>query len=274
MFETVDTNEKSQIKDLQVVGGTTPSSTLGYIRNYKGYVDATSSYLISDASLNVPACASFQMIKNEEGSGPDPASGSQTTFKKLTANPGDTIMATYKENGHISKPNTLDAVVGPIYWFGSTEDKVPMLSEVMKWTSNGKGGNGEGFAIGSSTDFDDGICVEDNGTEIALARQPAQDCRATFRIPQNIKKGKTLTVYWVWDYSGHFGPNGNNGTPDKPNPHTEWYTSCMDIDIGGGKNEARDLPPPASNNDSSTSNVSYNYPRNLVHRSAKFRAAL
>jgi hypothetical protein len=262
-----------QVGNMQVVGGTTPSSTLGYIRNYKGHVDATSSYLISDPALNVPACAPFQMTKNEVGSGPDPASGATVEYPKLSANPGDTIMATYKENGHISKPNAPDAVVGPIYWFGTTSDEVPMLSEVMKWTADGKGGNGQGFAMGTPTSFDDGVCVEDNGTPIALSRQPAQDCRATFRIPESAEKGQTLTVFWVWDYSGHHGPHGPGGTAENPVPFTEWYTSCLDIDIGTGNVQTRSTGSVASN-DSTAPNTSYKYPRDLVHRSAKFRAAL
>jgi hypothetical protein len=136
-------------------------------------------------------------------------------------------MGTYLENGHISKPNAPDAFSGIIYWFGTTDQSLtPTLAEVLKWTADSSLGNGSGRLLAPISDFDDGTCAEDNSTPLSQKRRAAGGggpCKSTFKIPEDVKPGQPLTVFWVWDFSSHFGPEEKN--------HVEWYTSCADIDI-------------------------------------------
>ena len=91
-----------------------------------------------------------------------------------------------------------------------------------------KGGDAQGVLLAGPLNFDDGACVEDNGTPEALKRKAAGGggpCKSNFKLPENLQPGSVYTVYWVWDFSLHFGPAKVG--------HTEWYTSCVDIKIGG-----------------------------------------
>lgn len=256
----------TQIDSVAVTGGSIPTGDLGFIRNYKGHVDATSNYRIEDPSLEMSVCAPFQQEADQEG-------GSE--FPRLVASPGDTITATYTENGHISKPEAADAVPGDIFWFGTTEtmsgDSIPTLKEVMEWTADGSGGNGKGFKMSGATDFDDTRCIEDNGTPIALQRQPAQACQSSFRLPQDIDS-EHLTVFWVWDFSAKLGIAAAE-------THTEWYTSCMDFVMKSDTAATQNVPTTEapSSNDSvlqAAPGSNENSRRSLVYRSAKFAAAL
>ncbi|KAI5780052.1 hypothetical protein EDC01DRAFT_669051 [Geopyxis carbonaria] len=209
----------SWIDDLTVVGGSIPTGTKGYIRNYQGHYDDTSFYRIEDPSLNVAACAPFQQELNQY---PNPQ------YPQLTAAPGDWVLGTYTENGHISKPPVPDSNLGQIFWYATTHnDLKPTLRQVIDWTADGKGGDGKGMLLVQPTSFDDGVCIEDNGTPEALKRKAANGggpCKSSFKIPETTQSGSTLTVFWVWNFSGQFGP--------KKVGHTEWYTSCIDIKIG------------------------------------------
>ena len=145
----------------------------------------------------------------------------------MSASPGDSIQGTYLENGHISKPDAPDGTPGTIYWFGTANAKPDdTLANVKQWTVDGKGGDGRGRLLANPSNFDDGTCVEPNGTPIANQRKAAGGggpCKSAFKLPQDAKVGSTFTVYWVWDYSNHFGPTKKG--------HVEWYTSCMDIQV-------------------------------------------
>jgi len=205
-----------------VVGGSSIASELGtkgYIRNYQGHVDSTSSYRIEDPTLNVPACAQFQQ---------DPTAYSNAEYPQLTALAGDFVQGTYLENGHISKKELPETQSGDIYWFGTTRtDLKPTLAEVMAW----RNGSSDGVLLAGPADFDDGTCVEDNGTPEAIKRKAAGGggpCKSSFKLPENLQPGSVYTVFWVWDFSLHFGPQKVG--------HTEWYTSCVDIKIGGAAN--------------------------------------
>lgn len=69
----------------------------------------------------------------------------------------------------------------------------------MTWTTDGKGGDGKGRLLSGPTRFDNGRCVEDNGSEISKARIAAGGggpCFTGFSIPQDVKSD-LYTVYWV-----------------------------------------------------------------------------
>lgn len=204
---------------------TSKVGTKGYIRNYQGHVDSTSSYLVP--SVDGPACANFQQTYS---SNPNPL------YPQLTAAPGDFIEGTYSDNGHVTKPPTPESESGIVYWYGTTDGStVPSLSEVIQWTADGKGGSGKGRLLSGPANYDDGVCAEGNGSPIAQQRHappgPGILCKDSFTLPEDLKDGSVYTVFWVWDFSLHFGPKYK-----AENNHVEWYTSCADIKIsrGGG----------------------------------------
>lgn len=147
----------------------------------------------------------------------------------LSAAPGSLVQALYTENGHISLPNSPKQKSGTIYWYGTKSPKDnEKLADIRSWTENGQGGDKRGVLLGKPSDFDDGVCVEQNPSAISRTRVAAGgggSCKSVFKVPEGLKDGDIYTVYWVWDFSEHFGEQAD------PNAPAEWYTSCMDIKI-------------------------------------------
>ncbi|RVD86800.1 uncharacterized protein DFL_005057 [Arthrobotrys flagrans] len=216
----------------------TNSPAKGYIRNYVGrqstQIDELTTYRILDLSSNQPVCPPGST-----------SPGQSSEFPKLKATPGDLIKASYLENGHIWQTlagiNGPDAKPGTIYWYGTQTPKSDRdIASVLEWTLDGKGGDGEGFLL-ADTPFDDRVCIE-TGHEDAEAGRVAGACSSYFRLPETAEVGKDFTVYWLWDYTEHFGP---------PKPgFIEWYSSCMDITVVSkaealkeAKNARRDTQP-------------------------------
>lgn len=91
------------------------------------------------------------------------------------------------------------------------------MDDVLKWNMDGTGGDGDGILL-ASTNFDDGTCIE-VGQEIKTGRKGGP-CKSYFRLPKDAMAGQDYTVYWLWDYSLHFG----NTVPG----HVEvWKTSSF-----------------------------------------------
>lgn len=163
------------------------------------------------------------------------------------------MVAFHTENGHVSLPATSSSKSGRTYWFGTTnQQKIPTLGDVLKWKDAGVEEDGPGQYMGAST-YDDGKCAEPNRSPISAQRgvgptgvgKPCKD--SGFDIPKGLKPGTILTVYWVWDFSEHFGPNPNffevrpleSESRVSPAQKTlseivQWYSSCLDIDIIAG----------------------------------------
>ncbi|KAK6340398.1 hypothetical protein TWF730_002157 [Orbilia blumenaviensis] len=206
----------------------TSSPAKGYIRNFVGRqsteIDTATTFRILDLSSNQPVCPPG---RTEPGQ-------NEPNFPKLQATPGDLIKASYLENGHIWQ--TLAGINGPqakpgtIYWYGTQNPKADRdIASVLEWTRDGKGGDGEGVLL-EVTPFDDRVCIE-TGHEDAGEGRVGGACSSYFRLPKTAEVGKDFTVYWLWDYTEHFGP---------PKPgYLEWYSSCMDISVVS-KAEARD----------------------------------
>jgi hypothetical protein len=196
----------------------------------EGHNDATAVYLITTPDLKSNICRPSQ-----QNPGPNNAK-----FPRLTASPGDLIQGTYLENGHISKPDAKDGTPGTLYWYGTANAKPDdTLANVKQWTQDGKGGDKRGRLLAKPSDFDDGTCIENNETPIAKQRKAAGGggaCKSVFKLPEDAVVGSTYTVYWVWDFSNHFGPTKKG--------HVEWYTSCMDIQVVARKTK-RGLVPSA-----------------------------
>lgn len=161
-------------------------------------IDELTTYRILDLSSNQPVCPPGST-----------SPGQSSEFPKLKATPGDLIKASYLENGHIWQTlagiNGPDAKPGTIYWYGTQTPKSDRdIASVLEWTLDGKGGDGEGFLL-ADTPFDDRVCIE-TGHEDAEAGRVAGACSSYFRLPETAEVGKDFTVYWLWDYTEHFGP--------------------------------------------------------------------
>lgn len=239
-------NAHSWIDYLKVRG----SPIEGHIRNYIGSDWDTAGHHIQDPTLEQPICSKRQSEKNLEG-----VYGGKT-FHKLTASPADTIDGFWLENGHISQPHP-GSDIGQIQYFGTFSEEIPTLKTVLGWPEYRSGENQAGFTLSPKKSFDDSTCYEKNpNLATPPGRVQGQDCTQSFVIPADIGTDKTLTVFWVWDFSGK---NGN------AHAHTEWYTSCLDIALTA-KGQSRE-------NHETTEDIP-EMKRGLLTRSAKFAAAL
>lgn len=165
-------------------------------------VDTHNSYLMS--STRVPVCKLNQQSPKNS-----------VSFPRLKAAPGDRVVAFHTENGHVSLPATSSSKSGVTYWFGTTnQQKVPTLGDVLEWRDAGEEEDGPGQYLGAST-YDDGKCAEPNQSPISAQRGVGprgvgKACKDSgFDIPKGLKPGTIFTVYWVWDFSEHFGLNPN-----------------------------------------------------------------
>ncbi|PPJ50016.1 hypothetical protein CBER1_06781 [Cercospora berteroae] len=165
-----------------------------------------------------------------------------TTFPKLKVSPGDYVAMKYLENGHVSLPWNITGKPyggGSVFVFGTTKPSAEeKIGDVMQWTRDGKGGNGNGWLM-AAQNFDDGRCHQINCGSISQERQILQPnhvagqptstveswCENDVLIPENVAPG-TLTTYWVWD----FGTESNRDC-NTPAGKDEYYTTCADFDI-------------------------------------------
>lgn len=172
-------------------------------------------------------------------------------YPRLKAVPGMHIALRYSENGHVSLNGTKDEDTnkfkpskgGTVFIYGTTNPKEDeLLLNVLKWTEDGTGGNGQGVLLGTN-DFDDGRCYESNNSPIAKARAAANPsyamgqtgqgngmfsipCESNIVFPKTAAAGKPYTLYWVWQWNT---PPGLD--PGRPLGKDEYYTTCMDVDV-------------------------------------------
>jgi len=252
LLAAVGVHSHSWIDDLQVVGGSSPTGKKGYIRNYDGHVDGTASYRINGPD-------EFAVFDRQR----TPKTYPKPEYPMLEARPGDYVMGTYTENGHISKDNP--ARPGNTWWFlldPSINTANLKMSTVVSWTRNQPPAN-EARILSGPIPYDDGVCIEANDSELAKARLAVGGggpCKSTFKIPEDTKTD-TITVLWVWDFSGKFNGSG-----------FEWYTSVADIkiSIGNGSVTAKSI-------EGTTPDAVKSDPKRLKRRmvaSAKFRRHL
>ena len=159
-------------------------------------VDVATTYRLLSITTNLNVCKD-----NQE------SPGQLSGFPLLSAYPGDLVQSNYLENGHIWKElehvDPAGSNSGIIYWYGTQNQKSDRtIDEVLKWNRAGTGGDKEGMLL-STSNFDDGTCIE-AGQEAATNRTGGP-CTSYFRVPESAEPGKLFTIYWVWDYSKHFG---------------------------------------------------------------------
>jgi hypothetical protein len=172
-------------------------------------------------------------------------------YPRLKAVPGMHIALRYSENGHVSLNGTKGEDTnkwkaskgGTIFIYGTVNPKEDeKLVNVLQWTQDGTGGNGQGVLLGTN-DFDDGRCYESNGSPIANARAAANPsyaegqtgqgtgqfglpCESNILLPKNVAAGKPYTLYWVWQWN-----TPANLDPNRPKGQDQYYTTCMDVDV-------------------------------------------
>ncbi|KAK6539486.1 hypothetical protein TWF694_009708 [Orbilia ellipsospora] len=230
--------------------------TPGYIREYVG---RASPQIDTLTTTRFTTLTSSQNVCSDRTKSP----GQIANFPKLKATPGDLVQAQYLENGHIWQ--TLDGQNGPkanpgtIYWYGTQNPRSDRnITSVLEWTKDGKGGDGQGVLL-DITPFDDGVCIE-VGHENAGPGRVSGPCKSYFRLPTNVQVGKDYTVYWLWDYSLHFGP--------KPG-YVEWYSACMDISIvSNGKRAPTTTSASAAAKSTPSKNVA---PKPAVNKAAALK---
>ncbi|KAF2458423.1 hypothetical protein BDY21DRAFT_363308 [Lineolata rhizophorae] len=162
-------------------------------------------------------------------------------YPRLQTHPGEFVAMRYMENGHVTKPSgTLGKPPGngTAFVFGTTEPREDeTLMNVLQWTSDGTGGDGRGRLL-AANNFDDGRCYQLSDQAISQARSsdhPNLDangavmelmCDTNAQVPDSLRAGDTLAVYWVWQWPTI--PGEVDGLPDGKD---EYYTTCNDFDI-------------------------------------------
>jgi hypothetical protein len=138
-------------------------------------------------------------------------------FPMLSAAPGDFVAIKYRENGHVSRPDKTNPNKpvnrGTVYLYGTTENdlsNVALMDVHLKWTADGKGGNGKGKLL-ATRNYDDGQCHEiipaDGDFEGItgyrmefVSKADSLLCQSDLKIPEDAPVGKVYTVIWVWDW--------------------------------------------------------------------------
>ena len=184
-------------------------------------------------------------------------------FPKLKAAPGDFVAIQYAENGHVTKSDGTNPNKpinrGTIYLYGTTENDLSSTSFIdvhLKWTADGKGGNGKGKLL-ATRNYDDGQCheAEPRGPDgksfdsdgilsyrkSHISNAEALLCQSDVQIPLDAEVGKTYTIIWVWDWpdmsaQGVAVPpadyHANQTNSDEPYVTVpESYTGVVDYDI-------------------------------------------
>jgi hypothetical protein len=172
---------------------------------------------------------------------------SQDKYPRLQAVPGGFIAMRYMENGHVTLPgNQLGkpAHGGTVFVYGTTQPKEDeKIVNVLRWTQNGKGGDGRGVLL-TTNNFDDGRCYENNQTPVhqerakefpnyamgqADTKEPGNFplfCETNVQVPKTAATGKPYTIYWVWQWNTAPGID-----PGLKNGKDEYYSTCIDVDI-------------------------------------------
>lgn len=168
-------------------------------------------------------------------------------YPKLEVSPDTYVALRYLENGHVTQPwipAGKPAGSGTVFVYGTySPSATEKIVDVLSWTTDGKGGNGQGFLM-TAQNFDDGRCHQPNSAPISIERQmadtdgvPGQEswCETDLHIPADSKAGSTLTIYWIWSWQTSLMTEGAVCGKD------EYYTTCADVDIVGNTITAQSL---------------------------------
>jgi hypothetical protein len=146
----------------------------------------------------------------------------------LSARAGDTLLLLYQENGHVTKieqdPGHRNS--GAITVFGTSYPSPTDSLQHMTVES----GIVEGLSLLRESNFDDGVCYQDNGSEKANERKkmnhtrprlavegPDVWCSVEVTLPTSLSVSDVYTLYWIWNFDGA--------------DFVERYTTCIDVTI-------------------------------------------
>lgn len=146
---------------------------------------------------------------------------------RLVVKAGDAIVLLYQENGHVTKidDDPGHPSSGTVLVFGTS---YPSSADTFQGVMDPSENSSRPILLHSS-EFDDGVCYQENGTPKALERKALNYrphleiekadlwCGIGVRLPANIQSGTVYTLYWVWMFDG-IG-------------FIERYTTCIDVDI-------------------------------------------
>ncbi|KAL2271077.1 hypothetical protein VTJ83DRAFT_448 [Remersonia thermophila] len=149
--------------------------------------------------------------------GPLNAASYPPEFPMLSVAPGDWVAIRYRENGHVSRadsePMAKPVNRGTVYLYGTTHNDLSNVSFMdvhLKWTADGKGGDGKGRLL-ATRHYDDGQCHEaipatgDIAGIVASRRVftnvEAVLCQSDVQIPADAPVGSVYSIIWVWDWA-------------------------------------------------------------------------
>ena len=266
----ISASAHSWIEEYQVIG---PNGSYigdrGFSRGYIARTDPTfdgsfnSLWLLPPSDAVMPDGAVRLRINSSDTvcrPSQQTANYTNSEYPMLKAAPGDYVAMKYLENGHVTLPWTLPGKPpqgGTVYVFGTTQPNPgDKLADVMKWTTEGTGGNGRGRLL-AQQNFDDGRCHQLNDCTNSVERQGAYPnstpgqagsvnelwCETDVKLPDDLKSG-TYTTYWVWQW-----PTAPGKDCSLPTGKDEWYTTCADHQIiaPGADDEVKLADAPATN---------------------------
>lgn len=180
---------------------------VGYPRNYAGH-DADPSIttyktLVDDTSLL--ACGPSQRLQSYS-----------PQYPELQATAGSQLIATYQENGHVTKdklpPDGLPHP-GNYSWYILPVSSAPITFADLNATT----------LLSGPSDFDDGKCAVDAA---GIQGRPGPiTCLSKFTLPSTLQPGSSYQLVWWWDFT--------KLTAIDPS-YIEWYTTCLDVLIVEG----------------------------------------
>ncbi|AEO53380.1 hypothetical protein MYCTH_2294618 [Thermothelomyces thermophilus ATCC 42464] len=193
--------------------------------------------------------ANQKIVRDGQGTLTDSSYSDQ--FPMLSVAPGDFVAIKHRENGHVTRADKTNPMKpinrGTIYLYGTTENdlsNVNLMDVHLKWTADGKGGDGKGRLL-ATRNYDDGQCHEQKPADGDLEgigdyrKQHVSNadsllCQSDIKIPEDAPVGKIYTVIWVWDWPdmkepGVAVPPAEYNSDQVATPET--YTGVVDFKI-------------------------------------------
>ncbi|KAL2139317.1 hypothetical protein VTI28DRAFT_5331 [Corynascus sepedonium] len=190
-----------------------------------------------------------KIVRDDQG--PLTDSSYSTQYPMLSVAPGDFVAIKHRENGHVTRPDKTNPMKpinrGTIYLYGTTENdlsNVNLMDVHLKWTADGKGGNGKGKLL-ATRNYDDGQCHEMKPSDgdfegigdyrkEKISKADQLLCQSDIKIPEDAPVGKVYTVIWVWDWpdmkeQGVAVPPAEYNSDAVATPET--YTGVVDFKI-------------------------------------------
>ncbi|EOA82039.1 uncharacterized protein SETTUDRAFT_97251 [Exserohilum turcica Et28A] len=213
----------SWVERLYVTKGGEPIEPPGYPR---GNVLRTPSFRDEDMTYRLPPAERNEIWQSDLACKSSQITYNQTTGSpSLRAQPNDTVILLYQENGHVTKvaDDPGHATSGTIAVFGTLHS---LPTDTLQYLALPKD-DGGAYDLLELASYDDGLCYQDNKTPIALERQSLHHrpslpeegtdvwCGITIQLPKHVQKGQIYTLVWVWNFQG-IG-------------FDEVYTTCIDI---------------------------------------------